>query len=189
MGEEKQGYFEILKEIGRFVLITLLIVVPFRFFIAQPFIVSGDSMVPTFHNGEYLIVDELSYLLREPLRGEVVIFRYPKDTSKYFIKRIIGLPGETVLVENGALKIVSSGGSTSTVRESYIQGQELADIQVKLGNSEYFVMGDNRNASSDSRYWGPVPRGELVGRAFARLLPVAQADVLPGNFAPALTNN
>ena len=106
MDEKKQGYFEIIKETGRFILITLLVVVPFRFFIAQPFIVSGDSMVPTFHDGEYLIVDELSYSLRDPLRGEVVIFRYPNDRSKYFIKRIIGLSGETVLVENGERKII-----------------------------------------------------------------------------------
>ena len=188
MDEKKQGYFEIIKETGRFILITLLVVVPFRFFIAQPFIVSGDSMVPTFHDGEYLIVDELSYSLRDPLRGEVVIFRYPNDRSKYFIKRIIGLSGETVLVENGVLKIVSSAG-TSTGREPYIRSQELMDMSVRLGSNEYFVMGDNRNESSDSRYWGPVPRKELIGRAFARLLPIAQADVLPGNFSPALTSN
>lgn len=187
MNEEKQGYFEILKETGRFILITLAIVVPFRLFIAQPFIVSGDSMVPTFHNGEYLIVDELSFFLRTPVRGEVIIFRYPKDTSKYFIKRIIGLPGEIVLVEGGVLKITSTTGVTQILTESYISTQKLQDMEVKLADDQYFVMGDNRDESSDSRFWGPVPEAQIVGRAFARLLPVAEAGVLPGDFTPALS--
>ncbi len=187
MNEEKQGYFEILKEAGRFILITLAIVIPFRLFIAQPFIVSGDSMVPTFHNGEYLIVDELSFFLRTPARGEVVIFRYPKDPSKYFIKRVIGLPGETVLVEGGVLKITSTRGVTQVVSEPYISTQKLQDMKVQLADNQYFVMGDNRDESSDSRFWGPVPQAQIVGRAFARLLPVAEAGVLPGNFTPALS--
>lgn len=187
MNEEKQGYFEILKETGRFILITLAIVIPFRLFIAQPFIVSGDSMVPTFQDGEYLIVDELSFFLRTPERGEVIIFHYPKDTSKYFIKRIIGLPGETVFVEQGSLKIITAEGATHTVQESYIKTQNLTDMRVTLADDQYFVMGDNRDESSDSRYWGPVPKAQIVGRAFARLLPVAEADMLPGDFTPALS--
>ncbi|MEK7208705.1 MAG: signal peptidase I [Patescibacteria group bacterium] len=139
-------------EIIRFVLITLIIVVPIRAYVAQPFIVSGLSMVPSFDNGEYLIVDELSYLLREPRRDEVIIFRYPKDPSKFFIKRIINLPGETVTI--GA--------------ETY---------ELKAG--EYFVLGDNRSMSLDSRVWGPVPKNLIKGRAFLRLFPFNRLAYLP----------
>lgn len=176
-----------IKETLRFIIITVLIVVPFRLFIAQPFIVSGDSMVPTFHNGEYLIVDELSYYLREPSRGEVTIFRYPKEPSKFFIKRIVGLPGETVTIKNGRIEITEVDGTRIALTEPYVKAEVLSDMNVVLAKDEYFVMGDNRNASSDSRFWGPVARPLIVGRAFARLLPIAQASVLPGNSTPVTT--
>src|SRR3989344_4971247 len=99
MEQEKHSKMrEFIKETLRLFLSVLLIVLPIRFFIAQPFIVSGASMVPTFHDGEYLIVDQISYRFEEPERGEVIIFKYPNDTSKYYIKRIIGLPGENIKV-------------------------------------------------------------------------------------------
>ena len=99
-------------------------------------------MVPTFHNGDYLIIDELSYEIRKPERGEVIVFHYPKNPSEFFIKRVAGLPGETI---NG----------------------------ITLANDEYYVLGDNTLASSDSRYWGPVKSNLIVGRAFVRLWPVS----------------
>lgn len=187
MQPEKQGFWGFIKETLRFVIITILIVVPFRLFIAQPFIVSGDSMVPTFHNGEYLIVDELSYYLREPNRGEVVIFRYPKEPSKFFIKRVVGLPSETVTIKNGHIEITETSGTHVSLTESYVKNELLSNMSVILANDEYFVMGDNRNASSDSRFWGPVTRPLIVGRAFARLLPIAEAEVLPGDSTPLTT--
>lgn len=188
MQPENQGFWGVIKETLRFVIITILIVVPFRLFIAQPFIVSGDSMVPTFHNGEYLIVDELSYYMREPHRGEVVIFRYPKEPSKFFIKRVIGLPGETVIIKNGHIEITEVGGARITLTEPYVKAEVLSDMTTILAQNEYFVMGDNRNASSDSRFWGPVPQQLLIGRAFARLLPLAQASILPGQTPPLITS-
>ena len=187
MEPKNQGFWGVIKETVRFVIITVLIVVPFRLFIAQPFIVSGDSMVPTFHNSEYLIVDELSYYLREPSRGEVVIFRYPKEPSKFFIKRIVGLPGETVAIKNNHVEITKIGGTRVSLTEPYVKTELLSDMSVILANDEYFVMGDNRNASSDSRFWGPVTRPLIIGRAFARLLPIAQAEMLPGKSIPLTT--
>jgi len=187
MQPKNQGFWGVIKETIRFVVITIIIVVPFRLFIAQPFIVSGDSMVPTFHNGEYLIVDELSYYLREPSRGEVIIFRYPKEPSKFFIKRVIGLPGETVTITNGHIEITEVNGTRITLSEPYVKAEVLSDMNTILAADEYFVMGDNRNASSDSRFWGPVPQQLLVGRAFARLLPITEARVLPGQTPPIST--
>lgn len=141
-------------EFIKFILITAVIVIPIRLWVAQPFLVSGASMEPTFQNGDYLIVDELSYHLRHPKKNEVIIFKYPKDPSKFFIKRVIGLPGESI-TENGKTTFLDS--------------------------DEYFVMGDNRDASSDSRIWGPVEENFIVGRAFIRLWPLGEMDFLPGD--------
>ena len=134
-------------EFFKFAVIALIIVMPIRLWIAQPFIVHGSSMVPTFQDGDYLIIDEISYELRKPERGEVIVFRYPKNPSQFFIKRIEGLPGET------------------------IEG-------VTLASDEYYVLGDNRPASSDSRYWGPVKSSLVVGRALLRLWPVSSIEIL-----------
>ncbi len=177
--EEKSGSF--LKEMFQFGIIALLVVFPVRLFIAQPFIVSGSSMEPTFDTGEYLIVDELTYHFGSPERGEVVVFRYPLDTSKFFIKRIIGLPGETVMLQSGAVLITKTDGTTFALEEPYLHYEEMgSDMETTLRAGEYFVMGDNRPASSDSRIWGPLPREDIVGRALVRLLPVAKADFFPG---------
>lgn len=177
--EEKSGSF--LKEMFQFGIIALIIVFPVRIFIAQPFIVSGSSMEPTFDTGEYLIVDELSYRFEEPKRGDVVIFRYPLDTSKFFIKRIIGLPGEVVSIRGGNVFITEEDGSVFQLEESYLRYEDgSTNTTTTLGKDEYFVMGDNRPASSDSRIWGPLPREDIVGRALVRLFPIARADFFPG---------
>ncbi len=147
--ETKQNIGEIVK----FLVISFVIVLPIRYFIAQPFIVNGASMEPTFHNGDYLIIDELSYELRAPRKNEVAVFRYPGDPSKYFIKRIVGLPGETVVTDAG----------TTT-----------------LGGDEYFAEGDNRGASFDSRMWGPLNAKYLTGRVMFRLFPFTSIGYLPG---------
>lgn len=169
-------------ELVRFAAIVLLIVIPVRIFIAKPFIVSGASMYPTFEDKEYLIVDELSYLLRQPERGEVIVFKYPKDPSKYFIKRIIGLPGGTVTVKNNSVAITNADGSTEKLGEPYISKDYFADTQFTLGPDDYFVMGDNRQVSSDSRAWGAVPKNLITGRALVRLFPFDRVGVLPGDY-------
>lgn len=182
MPQEKHDNFFI--ELLKFALIAVVIVIPLRLYIAKPFIVSGASMEPTFDTGQYLIVDELSYRFEEPARGDVVIFRYPKDPSQYFIKRVIGLPGETVRIERGQVSVVTTTGSIVSLDESYIVHQgNGADMSVSLKADEYFVMGDNRPESSDSRVWGVLPRANIVGRAFVRLLPVQTIGFLPGNIA------
>jgi signal peptidase I len=180
MTEEKQDHF--FTELLKFALVAAAIVIPVRLYVAQPFIVSGASMDPTFETGQYLIVDELSYHFEEPKRGEVVIFHYPKDPKQFFIKRIIGLPGETVKIENGEVKVIDANGKTTTLIETYIKNQGNGSNMTKtLGTGEYFVMGDNRPESSDSRSWGVLPEKNIVGRAFLRLLPVQTIGILPGS--------
>lgn len=170
---------ESLWEVVRFALITLAIVIPIRMYIAQPFIVSGASMDPTFKDGQYLIVDELSYNFTAPARGDVIIFKFPKDETKYFIKRIIGLPGETVRVSNGQVTIEKDGKIT-TLDETYVANDLPANVTEKLSADQYFVMGDNRPVSYDSRMWGPVDKDLIKGRAFVRLLPLTKIGVFPG---------
>lgn len=170
-------------ETFRFLCIALLIVVPIRFFIAQPFIVSGASMDPTFQDKQYLIVDELSYRLGDPVRGDVVIFRYPLNQKQYFIKRVIGLPGETVVDENGQISIKDKEGNTvTTLTEPYVTYKKDDSVTRTLGNSEYFMMGDNRAGSFDSRAWGPVDRKLIIGKAFLRLFPFTAISMLPGEY-------
>ncbi len=170
----------------KFALIALLIVIPIRMWVAQPFLVNGDSMFPTFHDGEYLIVDELSYILKGPSRSDVVIFRYPNDPSRYFIKRIIGMPNEKIIIKDGAITIVNKDNPDGLkLTEPYLgEGFHTTDT-FTTDEDEYFVMGDNRNRSSDSRSWGVLPRKNMVGRAYLRLLPIKDAAYLPGAYQVA----
>jgi len=153
--------------------VALVIVLPIRYFLFQPFIVKGESMVPSFQSGDYLIVDEFSYRFSEPQRGDVIVFKYPKDATQRFIKRVIGLPGETIEIKNGAVTI-PQGDKTMTLDEKYLPDslKTAGDLKVQLGQDEYFVMGDNREYSYDSRAWGVVPRENIIGKVFFRLLPV-----------------
>ncbi|MCA9362661.1 signal peptidase I [Candidatus Kaiserbacteria bacterium] len=171
-----------LTEIVRFSIIAILIVIPIRMFIAQPFIVSGASMENTFHNGQYLIVDQVSYYFNSPDRGDVVIFRYPKDPSKFFIKRVIGVPGDTVTIENSIVTVTNAEHPDGFVLdEPYIRSMAPEPkLTETLGEREYFVMGDNRDQSSDSRSWGVLQEERIVGRALIRLFPPGELDYLPG---------
>ena len=170
-----------LREVVMFVLLAVLVVLPVRAFVAQPFIVEGESMHPTFGNANYLIVDEISYRFKEPVRGDVVVFRYPGDPSTFYIKRIIGLPGETISVLRGGVSITRASGETLVLPEPYVVSEDATyTLSTTLGEGEYFVMGDNRPKSSDSRIWGPLPREDIVGRAFLRLLPPSLIGVFPG---------
>ncbi len=170
-----------LKEIATLVVLVVLIVLPVRMFVAQPFVVDGRSMYPTFEHRDYLIVDELSYRFTEPDRGDVVIFRYPNDPSVFYIKRIIGLPGETVSIVRGEVTITREDGSTLVLPEEYVVREDATyTLNTTLPAGQYFVMGDNRPESSDSRMWGTLPRENIIGRAYVRILPVAHAGVFPG---------
>jgi signal peptidase I len=179
----KQSFWELL----RFAAIALVIVVPIRVFIIEPFVVSGSSMFPTFRDGDYLIVDKVSYELGNPKRDDVIIFRYPNDTTKYFIKRVIGLPNETVDITGSTVTITTQeGGAHSFILdEPYVKNTSDKGAHFELKNDEYFVMGDNRSASSDSRYWGAVPRKLMIGRALVRLLPASKIGILPGRYEQA----
>lgn len=171
-----------LVEIFRFSIIAVLIVIPIRMFIAQPFIVSGASMEETFQSGEYLIVDQVSYYFDSPHRGEVIIFRYPRDPSKFFIKRVIGEPGDTVSIEDGIVTIANAQNPEGFILdEPYAEPMPVAPkISETLGEREYFVMGDNRDESSDSRTWGVLQEERIIGRAWVRLFPPSVLDYLPG---------
>jgi signal peptidase I len=153
-------------------------------FVAQPFIVSGASMETTFETGEYLIVDQLTYHFETPTRGDVIVFRYPKDPSKFFIKRIIGIPGDTISISGRVVTLTNKDNPDGVVLdEPYVQEMSPnGGLTETLGPNEYFVMGDNRNASSDSRMWGVLPRDNIIGRAFLRLFPVTDAAVFPGKY-------
>ena len=172
----------------KIVLFALVIIVSIRYFIFQPFIVSGSSMEPNFSNNQYLVVDEISYHLGSPQRGDVVVLHYPKDESQFFIKRVIGLPGEKVEIDNGKVTIINAEHPQGFVLdETYLPSQGLTyphDPSIvggqnilTLGSDEYFMLGDNRLASSDSRDWGVLKRSEMVGKVFLRVLPVSDLKV------------
>ena len=177
----KQSFWEL----ARFALIALIIVVPIRVFVAEPFIVSGSSMVPTFENGNYLIVDKISYLVGNPKRDDVVVFHYPNDETKFFIKRIIGLPNEIVDIKGNEVTITNTEHQQGfKLDQPFVQNSANNDTHYVLGSDEYFVLGDNRSASSDSRYWGAVKRNLLTGKAFLRLFPLNKIAVRPGSYSP-----
>ncbi|MDO8575646.1 MAG: signal peptidase I [bacterium] len=171
-------------EIIKFTIISVIIIVFVRTFIAQPFIVSGASMDPTFKTGEYLIVDELTYgMIKNPSRGDVIVFKYPKEPKIYFIKRVIGLPGETVKIRNGSVTIINSENPEGfTLTEKYVNSDHILkdDHEITLGETQYFVMGDNRAESLDSRAWGPLEKKLIVGKPFIRLLPPSVISIFPG---------
>jgi len=168
------SFFSFVWEILKVVVIALIIVIPIRYFIFQPFFVKGQSMEPNFENGDYLIIDELSYRFSEPKRGDVIVFRYPYNPSQRYIKRVIGLPGEKVEVKNGSVTISSEDGSQVLDEKTYLpQGLSTpGSANILLNQDEYFVLGDNRPVSSDSRIWGTLPKQNIIGKVFLRAWPI-----------------
>lgn len=170
-------FWELLKAF----LIAMAIIIPIRYFLVQPFFVRGVSMEPTFEDGEYLIIDQLSYRFREPTRGEVIVFRYPLRPSQFFIKRIVGLPGERVRVDNGQIVIQNETHPQGVVLdESQYLPNDLrtgGQVDIQLGVDEFFVLGDNRPASSDSRAWGTLHRDEIMGRTWIRAYPLDRINM------------
>ena len=155
-------------EVAEVILIAFIAVYAIRTFVAQPFLVSGESMEPSYKNGEYLLIDELTYRFRSPERGEVVVFRYAGDEKSYFIKRIIGLPGEKLTISDDQIIV----GST-TLAESYLPQttRTFSEKTVNLGADEYYVLGDNRGNSFDSRSWGPLKADHIKGLVRLRIFP------------------
>jgi signal peptidase I len=181
--KDKKGikkYIPFVWEIVKIAIIAFVIVAPIRYFLFQPFIVSGASMDPNFATGDYLIIDEISYRFSEPQRGDVVVFNagfIPNYSGQRFIKRVIGLPGETVGVTNGEVKIIKDG-KTTVLDEKYLPRpggyplKTIGETAITLKADEYFVLGDNRQYSYDSRVWGVVLRKDIIGKAFLRIFPI-----------------
>lgn len=167
-------------ELLKYAIVALVIVIPFRIFIAQPYIVDGSSMDPTFKNGDYLIVDQISKRFVVPDRLSVIIIRYPKDPSKFFIKRLIAFPGEKITIENGKVTIFKNNEKIEELNEPYIYYTKNENFSRELKENEYFVMGDNRASSSDSRIWGALTKENIIGTPIIRLLPINKITLFPG---------
>ena len=176
-------------EIVKVVSISLAIILPVRYYLIQPFYVKGASMEPNFHDHEYLIIDEISYRFNEPVRGQVVVFRYPKNPQEYFIKRIIGLPGEDIQIKDGQVFIYNDAYPSGwLLKESYLpeglQTYDTNDLKITIGENEYFVLGDNRHASKDSRSFGPVNRSFITGKVLFRGWPLNRITIFNKQYWP-----
>lgn len=172
-------FFLFVWEITKVVAISLAIILPVRYYLIQPFYVKGASMEPSFHDHQYLIIDEISYRFTPPSRGQVIVFRYPRNPQEYFIKRIIGLPGERVQIKEGGVVIYNGQNPDGiTLEEPYLAPNLITASQdeliLSLGEDEYFVLGDNRNASKDSRSFGAVNRSFITGKVLLRGWPLNQ---------------
>ncbi len=166
-------------EILQIMVIAAAIVIPIRIFLIKPFIVKGASMEPNFHDDEYLIVDEISYHFRDVKRGDVVVFRPPNNPGQNYIKRVIGLPGETVEILEGTIRISNSEFPNGTIlREDYLNEYTHGRQKVTLGLDEYYVLGDNRDASLDSRKIGAIPSKDIIGKVWIRGLPLDKAGAI-----------
>ncbi|MDB4984774.1 MAG: signal peptidase signal peptidase [Patescibacteria group bacterium] len=173
--------WDIIKFLAPIIIVVFLI----RTYVAQPFIVDGESMAPNFHTGHYLIIDEISYHFHQPARGDVVVMRYPLDTSRFFIKRIIGLPGDTVLIKDGHVVITNPANPKGYVLTEPYETQATFPAgnynNVTLKDGEYFALGDNRGGSSDSRTWGILPKKDIIGHVILRLFPISSAGIEPAS--------
>lgn len=177
-----------LKQIGTFlwemfkvVAIALAIILPIRYFLVQPFYVKGSSMEPNYHDYEYLIIDEITYRFNEPQRGDVVVLRDPSRSGQYFIKRIIGVPGDVITIANGRVAIDGVDLDESAYLNSTVETYTSNQATITLANNEYFVLGDNRPVSHDSRRFGPVTADEFVGRVWVRAWPFNRFQVYSYN--------
>ena len=184
-------------EIAKVVAISLAIILPIRYYLIQPFYVKGASMEPNFFDHEYLIIDEISYRFTPPERGQVVVFRYPRNPQEYFIKRVIGLPGEEIQIKDGQVWIYNEESPDGfRLQEDYLpadlmtfgQSTDIQTDRVTIGLDEYYVLGDNRNASKDSRSFGPVSRNFITGKVLLRGWPFDRVTVFDGSYWPQYNN-
>jgi signal peptidase I len=176
--EKKKG---VLRDFFEAFVIALVIALPIKFFIASPFIVVGTSMYPTFKGSDYLVVDKIAYRFGDPKRGDVIVFTPPVNVNEYYIKRIIGLPGETLHINGNSVTIINKDNPKGFVlSEPYVSSLRSGVTDIVLKDDEYFVMGDNRSVSSDSRVWGPIHKSAMSGRADVRLFPINAIGIMPG---------
>lgn len=160
-------------EVLQIVVIAAAIIIPVRYFLIQPFVVKGASMEPNFYDSEYLIIDEVSYRLRDIDRGEIVVFHPPNSPEQYYIKRVIGLPGETIEIVDGNITIFNKSYPNGVkLVEDYIEDFTSGHVRVTIGLNEFYLLGDNREASLDSRRIGPIPKENIVGKVWLRGLPL-----------------
>lgn len=188
--DTRKATVKVILELLQVLAISLVIIIPVRYFLIQPFYVKGASMEPNFFDHEYLIIDELSYRFHEPKRGDIVVFKYPKDPSQFFIKRVIGLPGETVEIIDGKVRLYTPEHPNGFFLDEtgYIDGVFTSSRQiVPLKKDEYYLMGDNRPASLDSRVFGPVQQSFIVGRVALRGYPVDRWKLFQSFSYPAVT--
>ncbi len=188
--------FHALWEVVKTVAFIILAAVIIRAFLVQPFFVQGQSMEPNFHNGNYLLVNQLSYTFGKPERGDVVVFKAPPEPDENYIKRIVGLPGETVELKNGQVVVYNAEHRDGVVLDESGYEPDTADTEPEsnetrweLGSDQYFVLGDNRNPgkSSDSRAWGPLDKKLLIGKAWLRVYPLAQFGFVKHQSFPDLS--
>lgn len=155
-------------------LITLISIKIIYSFIAQPFLVQGASMQPAFYGGDYLLIDEVTYRFREPERYEVIVFRNPRNHEEFYIKRIVGLPGEGVVIKGDKVFINDKSLAEEYLPQSF---RYQGEYNLKLKTDEYFVLGDNRPWSLDSRSWGPLKKNQIIGLVRLRFWPVGKVEV------------
>jgi len=174
--------FVFIFELIKVVIISLAIIIPIRYFLIQPFYVKGASMEPNFYDRDYLIIDEISYRLNQPQRGDIAVFKYPRNPQEYFIKRIIGLPGEKIQIKNGEIYVFNKENLSGVkLNEPYladgVKTYETNENIVSLDNNEYYVLGDNRNFSKDSRSFGQVNKSFIIGRVLLRGWPFNKVNL------------
>jgi len=170
-----KSFISFIFEVLKIVIISLAIIIPIRFFLIQPFYVRGSSMEPNFYDNEYLVINEITYRFSEPDRGDVVVINERDSMGEYIIKRIIGLPGEKVQITGGKVIIYNQDYPEGKVlKEEYLEKGTYTsgNVIVELEDDEYFVLGDNREFSLDSRSFGPVKKDDIVGYAWLRAWPV-----------------
>jgi len=182
-------FFLFVWEIAKVVCISLAIILPVRYYLIQPFYVKGASMEPNFHDHEYLIIDEISYRFKAPERGQVIVFRYPRDPQEYFIKRIIALPGEEVQIKDGRVKVFNAANPEGFILQERYLPADLNTIntdenKITLLDNEYFVLGDNRNASKDSRSFGALNKSFITGKILFRGWPLKEITIFDKNYWP-----
>lgn len=188
---EKFDLIQFIAELIRTVVIVVVLAFLIRQFVMQPYIVDGSSMYPVLHNNDYLLVDKIGYKIKDPQRGDIIVFKYPNNTSVYYVKRIIGLPGEKVRIENGAVYIFNTANPsglkldepyTNGVNNTFVKANETVDNQpiteFTVPENNYFVMGDNRTGSSDSREWGFLNNDKIIGKVFVQAFPFNRAAVI-----------
>ena len=163
----------IVTELLESIIPAILIAIILNLFIVQPTKVRGESMEPTLHTDEYLLVEKISYRLHEPRRGDVVVFKYPRDEQENFIKRVIAIPGDMVEIDSGRVSI-----NGQPIVEPYLLQLPRESMPLtEIPEGKLFVLGDNRLNSNDSRAFGMVSMGEVLGRAWLRYWPIDQFNL------------